>query len=118
LKETDVIMLVMNKQGMDHLLSDKFELGGEAAAVAGPVGRDSSAMTDAEMHAEILSYSRSRGVFGGIDVAGSAVQTDEEANEALYGQKMTNREILDTKMAVPAAAKPLIHELDRLSSRK
>jgi lipid-binding SYLF domain-containing protein len=70
------------------------------------------------MHAEILSYSRSRGVFGGIDVAGSAVQTDEEANEALYGQKMSNREILDTKMAVPAAAKPLIHELDRLSSRK
>jgi len=118
LKETDVIMLVMNKQGMDHLLSDKFEIGGEAAAVAGPVGRDSSAMTDAEMHAEILSYSRSRGVFGGIDVAGSAVQTDGEANEELYGQKMSNREILDTKMPVPAAAKPLIHELDRLSSRK
>jgi lipid-binding SYLF domain-containing protein len=118
LKETDVIMLVMNKQGMDHLLNDKFEIGGEAAAVGGPLGRDSSAMTDAEMHAEILSYSRSRGVFGGIDVAGSAVQTDQEANEALYGKALSNREIIDTKMPVPEAARPLIHELNKLSSRK
>lgn len=75
-------------------------------------------MTDAEMHAEILSYSRSRGVFGGIDVAGSAVQTDQEANEALYGKALSNREIIDTKMPVPEAARPLIHELNKLSSRK
>jgi lipid-binding SYLF domain-containing protein len=117
-KETDVIMLVMNKSGMEHLLSDKFQIGGEAAAAAGPLGRDSSAMTDAEMHAEILSYSRSRGLFGGIDIGGSAVTTDQESNMELYGQKMNNREIVDTKLPVPDAAKPMIHELDRLSSRK
>jgi lipid-binding SYLF domain-containing protein len=117
-KETDVIMLVMNKSGMEHLLSNKFQIGGEASAAAGPVGRDSSAMTDAAMRAEILSYSRSRGVFGGIDIGGSAVTEDEEANEELYGKKMTNHEIIDTKMTVPAAAQPLIHELNRLSSRK
>jgi len=117
-KETDVIMLVMNKDGMQHLLSDKFQIGGEASAAAGPLGRDSSAMTDAEMHAEILSYSRSRGLFGGIDIGGSAVSTDKETNEELYGQKLSNKEIADSKLPVPAAAKPMIHELDRLSSRK
>ena len=70
---------------MEHLLSDKFQIGGEASAAAGPLGRDSSAMTDAEMHAEILSYSRSRGLFGGIDIGGSAVSTDKESNQELYG---------------------------------
>jgi lipid-binding SYLF domain-containing protein len=117
-KETDVIMLVMNKEGMNHLLSDKFQIGGEASAAAGPVGRDSSAMTDAEMHAEILSYSRSRGVFGGIDISGSALTSDEDANEELYGKKLSNREIFDDHMHTPDQAKPLIHELDILSSRK
>jgi lipid-binding SYLF domain-containing protein len=117
-KETDVIMLVMNKSGMNHLLSDKFQIGGEASAAAGPVGRDSSAMTDAEMHAEILSYSRSRGIFGGIDISGSALTSDEEANEELYGKKLTNREIFDDHLHTPDEAKPLIHELDSLSSRK
>jgi len=117
-KETDVIMLVMNKEGMNHLLSDKFQIGGEASGAAGPVGRDSSAMTDAEMHAEILSYSRSRGVFGGLDIGGSAVTGDEDANQELYGKAISNKEIINSKMMVPAAAKPLIHELNTLSSRK
>jgi lipid-binding SYLF domain-containing protein len=117
-KETDVIMLVMNKSGMNHLLSDKFQIGGEASAAAGPVGRDSSAMTDAEMHAEILSYSRSRGIFGGLDLSGSAITADEEANEQLYGKKLSNQEILASNMHVPAAAQPLIHALNRDSSRK
>jgi len=111
-------MLVMNKEGMQHLLSDKFQIGGEASAAAGPVGRDSSAMTDAAMHAQILSYSRSRGVFGGIDIGGSAVAEDVEANEELYGKKISNHEIMDAKLPVPEAAHPLIHELDELSSRK
>src|ERR1700742_2309099 len=71
--ETDVVMLVMNKTGMNHLLSDKFQISGEASAAAGPVGRDASAMTDAMMHAEILTYSRSRGIFGGLDLSGTAV---------------------------------------------
>lgn len=117
-KETDVIMLVMNRDGMSHLLSSKFQLGGEAAAAAGPVGRDSSAMTDAAMHAQILSYSRSRGVFGGLDLGGAAVTEDDDANAELYGRKISNKEIMDSKMAVPASARPFIHTLDRLSSRK
>ena len=117
-KETDVIMLVMNRDGMQHLLSSKFTLGGEAAAAAGPVGRDSSAMTDAAMHAQILSYSRSRGIFGGLDLGGAAVTEDDDANAELYGRKISNHEIMDSKMAVPASARPFIHTLDRLSSRK
>jgi lipid-binding SYLF domain-containing protein len=117
-KETDLIMLVMNKDGMQRLVSDKFQIGGEASAAAGPVGRSSSAMTDAEMHAEILSYSRSRGVFGGLDLSGSAVLQDEKANEELYGKAITNKEILDTHTMTPSDAKPLIHALDRISSRK
>ena len=117
-KETDVIMLVMSKDGMDHLLSDKFQIGGEAAAAAGPIGRDSSAMTDAELHAQILTYSRSRGVFGGLDIGGSAVTQDEEANRELYGSKMTNKEIISDSPSIPAAAKPFLHELNRISSRK
>jgi len=117
-KETDVIMLVMNRNGMQHLLSSKFQLGGEAAAAAGPVGRDSSAMTDPAMHAEILSYSRSRGIFGGLDLGGAAVTEDDDANAELYGRKISNKEIMDSKMAVPAAARPFIHTLDNFSSRK
>lgn len=117
-KETDVIMLVMNKSGMEHLLSNKFQIGGEAAAAAGPVGRDSSAMTDAALHAEILTYSRSRGLFGGLDIGGSAVTEDDDANRELYGSKISNKEILASNPTVPAEAQPFIHELDRISSRK
>jgi SH3 domain-containing YSC84-like protein 1 len=117
-KETDVIMLVMNRDGMQHVLSSKVQLGGEAAAAAGPVGRDSSAMTDAAMHAEILSYSRSRGIFGGLDLGGAAVTEDDDANAELYGRKISNHEIMDSKMAIPASARPFIHTLDNLSSRK
>jgi len=117
-KETDVIMLVMNQTGMEHLLSSKFKLGGEAAAAAGPVGRDSTAMTDAQMHAEILTYSRSRGVFGGLDLAGDAVTEDSEANRELYGKDISNKQILNSNLPVPAAAQQFIHTLDRISSRK
>jgi lipid-binding SYLF domain-containing protein len=117
-KETDVIMLVMNREGMNKLLSSKFQLGGEASAAAGPVGRDSSAMTDAMMHAQILSYSRSRGVFGGLDLGGSAVTEDEEANKELYGKPLTNKEIMETQPPVPLAARTFIHELNSISSRK
>ena len=117
-KETDLIMLVMNKSGMDRMVSDKFQIGGEASAAAGPVGRTSTAMTDAEMHAEILSYSRSRGVFGGLDLSGSAVLQDDKANEELYGKAITNKELVETHVMTPADAKPFTHTLERLSSRK
>lgn len=116
--ETDVIMLVMNRDGMQHLLSNKFQLGGEAAAAAGPVGRSTSGMTDIQMRAQILSYSRSRGAFAGLDLEGAAVTEDDAANAELYGKKMSNKEIINSKMAVPASARPFIHTLDRLSSRK
>ena len=116
--ETDVMMLVMKKSGMDHLLSDKFQRGGEAAAAAGPVGRDSSAMTDAEMHAEILTYSRSRGIFGGLDLTGAAVTQDEDSNKELYGRAVTNKEIAEGDMKVPAEAQGFIHALTSASSRK
>lgn len=116
--ETDVVMLIMNPSGMDHLLSDKFQIGGEASAAAGPVGRDTSAMTDAEMHAEILTYSRQRGIFGGLDITGAAVTTDKDADKALYGHEIDNKELVASNIATPPAAKPFIHTLDRLSSRK
>lgn len=116
--ETDVIMLVMNQSGMEHLLSDKFQVGGEASAAAGPLGRSASAMTDAEMHAEILTYSRSRGLFGGLDLSGAAVTEDHEGNKQLYGHDVSNKEIVTGDVHTPAEARQFIHTLDRLSSRK
>lgn len=116
--ETDVVMLVMNKTGMQHLLADKFQLGGEASAAAGPVGRDASALTDAEMHAEILTYSRSRGIFGGLDLSGSAVTADKDAARELYGRSINNKEIIEGGIATPPQAKNFVHTLDRISSRK
>jgi lipid-binding SYLF domain-containing protein len=116
--ETDVVMLVMNHNGLQHLLSDKFQLGGEASAAAGPLGRDASAMTDAEMHAEILTYSRQRGIFGGLDLSGAAVTQDTESNRQLYGSDVTNKEIVDGTVHTPAAARPFVHALARASDRK
>lgn len=117
-KETDVIMLVMNRDGMNKMLSSKFQLGGELSAAAGPVGRSSDAMTDAAMRAQILTYSRSRGIFGGIDLGGSAVTEDDDANKELYGKQISNRTIFETNPETPAIAQGLIHTLDRISSRK
>lgn len=116
--ETDLVMLVMNDDGMQHILGDKFTLGGDASAAAGPVGRSASAMTDAELHAEILTYSRSRGLFGGLDLAGSAVTQDTDANRTLYGRDISNKEIVTGDVHTPQAARQFTHELDRLSSRK
>lgn len=116
--ETDVVMLVMNKNGMEHLLSDKFTLGGEASAAAGPVGRNASALTDAEMHAEILTYSRQRGIFGGLDLSGAVVKEDDDANRVLYGAAVSNKQIVQGKEHTPTAAESFIHALDRASSRK
>jgi lipid-binding SYLF domain-containing protein len=118
--ETDLVMLVMNSDGMQHLLSDKFQLGGEASAAAGPIGRDASAMTDAEMHAEILTYSRQRGIFGGLDLSGATVTEDKDTNRELYGRAIPNRELANgtAGVSVPPAARQFIHSLDHISSRK
>lgn len=116
--ETDLIMLVMNKDGMEHMLSDKTQIGGELSAAAGPVGRDSSAMTDAVLHAEILTYSRQRGLFGGIDLTGAAVTADKDSNKELYGKEITNKEIVEGGIPTPAEARPFLRALSHQSSRK
>jgi SH3 domain-containing YSC84-like protein 1 len=103
--EVDIVMLVMSKKGMDRLLSTKFTLGADATGAAGPVGRSTTAQTDAALTADILSWSRSRGVFGGITLTGGTMRPDGEANKGLYaGKDMDNREILSGKVTPPAAA--------------
>jgi len=116
--ETDVIMLVMNKRGAEKLLSSKFTLGADASAAAGPVGRTTSANTDAKMHAEILSYSRSRGAFVGISLDGATLRPDHDANAELYGRKLTNEQIVMGTIKSPASGSKLGAELDKYSARK
>ena len=113
--ETDVILLVMNDGGMKHLLSDKFTIGGDATAAAGPIGRDTSAQTDAKLNAEMLSYSRARGLFAGISLEGATLRPDEESNRELYGRDAKNREILTGDFKTPAAAAKFEHRLNRES---
>jgi lipid-binding SYLF domain-containing protein len=112
---TDVIMLVMNRHGMERLLGDKFTIGGEAAAAAGPVGRQTAAQTDIVLRAELLSWSRSRGLFAGISLDGATLRPDRRENRKLYGRAIGNREILETGVPVPGGAQPLVAELDRIS---
>ena len=103
---------------MRHLESDKFTLGGEATAAAGPVGRDASAQTDAMMNAEMLSYSRSRGLFAGISLEGATLRPDEDTNRELYGHDAKNREILNGHFKTPAAAGKFERALNRDSSQR
>ena len=108
-KQADLVLLVMNEGGVKHLLADRFTLGGEAAAVAGPVGRTAQAATDAQLHAQILSWSRSRGAFLGASLAGTVVAPDKDANEALYGKPVAAKDILvDHEESTPTAAKPFV----------
>jgi len=116
--EQDVLLLVMNNTGMKHLLSNKFTMGGEATAAAGPVGRDVSAQTDAVMRAEMLSYSRSRGLFAGISLQGASLRPDEEANRELYGADTSNKEILTGSIKTPAAADKMEMLLNKNSHRQ
>jgi lipid-binding SYLF domain-containing protein len=108
---TDVVMLVMSKKGMDGILSSKFTLGGEASAAAGPVGREATAQTDASMHADILSWSRSRGIFGGISLQGATLRADEEADSALYGQKVNSKDVLSGQVKDTNSPDPFTSEL-------
>jgi SH3 domain-containing YSC84-like protein 1 len=116
--DTDVVLLVMNDRGMQHLLSDKFTIGGDAAVAAGPIGRDASAQTDAMMHAEMLSYSRSHGLFAGISLEGATLRPDGETNHELYGRDATNRELLMGDFKTPAVAAKFEHALNRDSDRR
>lgn len=110
--ETDVVMLVMNRRGMERLLQSKFTLGGEAEVAAGPVGRGSTAQTDAKMTAKILSYSRSRGVFAGLSLQGATLRQDLDENQELYGRKLTNQQIVMKRVKPPAAASELLAVLN------
>ncbi len=112
---TDIVLLVMNERGMTHLLSDKFKIGADAAAAAGPVGRDATADTDVLMHAEILSWSRTRGLFAGVSLEGTVVEHDDGETKKLYGKPMSGHDIVQGRTAVPEAARPLIAELDRIA---
>jgi lipid-binding SYLF domain-containing protein len=116
--ETDVVMLVNSETGAKKLLESKFTVGGDASVAAGPVGRTSSAETDAQLHAEILSYSRTRGAFAGIALNGATLRPDEDWNKELYGSALTNKEIVMGSTPHPPAAKKLIATLDKYSSRK
>jgi lipid-binding SYLF domain-containing protein len=115
--ETDVIMAVMNKRGAEKLMQSKFTLGADASVAAGPVGRTTSADTDAQMQAEILTWSRARGVFAGIALNGATLRPDDESNKDLYGTLTSNREIVEHNKP-PAGAGELINVLDKYSSHK
>lgn len=116
--ETDVVMLVMEPSGKDSLLQSQFTLGGSASVAAGPVGRSSTAQTDAQMRAKILSYSRSRGVFAGIALNGATLREDLDENKELYGRPLTNRQIIDGDTKPPDSAAELISVLNNLSRRE
>lgn len=112
---TDVVMLIMNERGMRRLLEDKFTLGGEATVAAGPVGRSASAMTDAQLSADILSWSRAKGLFAGIALQGATLRNDLDTNNELYGKKISNKDLLLSDMRPPEEARPLIATLNRYS---
>jgi lipid-binding SYLF domain-containing protein len=111
-------MLFMNDHALQSLLGDKFKLGADATVAAGPVGRQAAAGTDVKLNAEILSYSRSKGVFAGASVSGAVVQADHSGDKAMYGSEVSHREILDGKVAVPEPASGLAAELARYPVRR
>jgi SH3 domain-containing YSC84-like protein 1 len=115
---TDFVLLVMNPKGARSLLSSKVKLGADASAAAGPKGRTAEGATDVVMEAEILSYSRNKGLFAGVSLEGSTLRSDGSANEKLYGQKLTAKEIIvDGKAGIPACAKELVSMLDTKSPK-
>src|ERR1700730_12826513 len=113
----DLVMVVMNDQGMQHLLSSKFKLGAEASAAAGPVGRDATAGTDVKMRAEVLTYSRTRGLFAGIDLNGSVVTQDKDETRILYGRFVPFTEILNGKVRPKEASEPFLAAVRKYSGQ-
>lgn len=115
---TDFVLLVMNQRGADAILTSKVKIGGDASAAAGPVGRTAAASTDVTLRAEILTYSRSRGLFAGISLEGSTLRPDNDANERIYGKKIAAKDIvLHSAVPVPPAAKLLISTLNQHSPK-
>jgi lipid-binding SYLF domain-containing protein len=115
----DLILLIMNESGIEGLLKDKFEIGAGAAASAGPVGRNTHASTDLLMKAQILSYSRSRGLFAGLELKGAVITQDKDANRDVYGQELSARDIIvDAKARTPASIQIYPQTLQRYSPRR
>jgi lipid-binding SYLF domain-containing protein len=115
---TDFILLIMNPKGANALLKSKVKLGADASAAAGPKGRATGAATDATMHAEILTYSRSRGLFAGVSLEGSSLRPDDDASEIIYRREVSARDIvLGSGVAVPAAGRSLVHLLQKTSPK-
>jgi lipid-binding SYLF domain-containing protein len=110
-QKTDLVMLIMNEKGMQHLLASKFELGGEAGVAAGPVGRQGTAATDWKMNAEVLTYSRSKGVFAGVDLSGASIKQDEDATKAFYGSNVSFKDALTGQVPPPAAAREFLAQI-------
>jgi len=108
---TDLVMLFMNDHALKSLLSDKFKLGADASVAAGPVGRNAEAGTDLKLNAEILSYSRSKGVFIGVSLDGAVVKADKSGDRAMYGEDVDRHQILSGQVAVPASAQTLVDEI-------
>jgi len=115
---TDLIMLVMSGRGMDKLLESKFTLGAEGSVAAGPVGRTATAQTDVQMRADILSWSRSQGLFAGLALEGATLREDMSDNADLYGRKLGNRQIVTKGVKVPQAADRLIALLNKFSAKE
>jgi len=100
----DLVMIIQNDRGMEHLINSNFQLGGDASAAAGPVGRHASADTDWKLETEVLTYSRARGAFAGLTLTGAAIRRDNDSTEAIYGHDISTRRILRGEIAVPASA--------------
>jgi lipid-binding SYLF domain-containing protein len=115
---TDLVMLVMNERGAEKLLASKFTLGAEGSVAAGPVGRTATAQTDAQMHADILSWSRSQGLFAGLALEGATLRQDLDDNETLYGKRLESKQIVHSGVRAPKAAARLIAELNKYSPRE
>ena len=115
--ETDLVLLVMNRRGAERLLTDQFTLGGEGEVAAGPIGRSSSAETDVTMRAEMLSWSRSRGVFAGLSLQGATLRQDVSDNADIYGRRLTNKEIINGHVPWPTDASEFHSVLDRYAAR-
>jgi lipid-binding SYLF domain-containing protein len=111
----DLVLVVMNHDGMEHLLSSHVKLGGEASAAAGPVGRSAAADTDIKMRAEVLTYSRARGLFAGIDLSGSAISQDKDETRLLYGKMVPFADILQGKVPAPRSAEPFLSVVRKYS---
>jgi lipid-binding SYLF domain-containing protein len=113
----DLVMIVTNDSGMEHLLSSHFKLGGDASAAAGPVGRDAAADTDIKMRAEVLTYSRARGLFAGIDLSGSAISQDKDETRLLFGKMVSFQDILRGNVSAPSGSEPFLSVVRKYSAQ-